>query len=91
MLGRTCRTPQKQKKKHIQRDFQETARNITNIAIREDAIKDFIHSELKIVNDRAGFSDVPGAHRGRDDSYGVFVTGNRWDANKGSITNTSFR
>ena len=56
-----------------------------------ETIEDYIRSELKIVNDRAGLSDVPGAHRGRDDRYGVFVTGNRWVTNKGSITNTILR
>ena len=71
---------QKHKKKRIERDFQETAR-WEHDEHREDTIEDYIRSELKIVNDRAG----------RDDRYGVFVTGNRWVTNKGSITNTILR
>ena len=67
---------QKQKKKRIERDFQETAR-WEHDEHRKDTNEDYIRSELKIVNDRAGLSDVLGAHRGRDDYYGVFVTGNR--------------
>ena len=62
---------QKQKTKHIPRDFQETAR-WEHDEHRDDAIEDFICSELKIVNDRAGLSDVPGVHRRRDNRYGVF-------------------
>ena len=59
----------------------------------EDEIENFIRSELKIVKDRAGLSVMPGAHKRRDNSYGVFVTGNTWVGNrwvtiKGSITNT---
>ena len=44
---------QKQKKKRIQRDFQETAR-WEHDQHCEDDIVDGIRSELKIVNDRAG-------------------------------------
>ena len=51
---------QKQKKKHIQRDFQERARWEQR---REDDIEDFILSELKIVTDCAGLSVMPGAHK----------------------------
>ena len=50
-----------------------------------------IRSELKIVNDRAGLSVMPGAHKQRDNRYGLFVTGNTWVTNKGSITNTILR
>ena len=49
---------QKQKKKHIQQDFQETAR-WEHDEHCEVAIEDFIRSKLKIVNDRAGLLDVP--------------------------------
>ena len=66
---------QKQKKKRIQRDFQETAR-WEHDEHCEDDIVDGIRSELKIVNDRAGLKFMPGAHKGRDDRYGLFVTGN---------------
>ena len=52
---------------------------------------DGIRSELKIVNDRAGLKFMPGAHKARDDRYGLFVTGNTWLTNKGSITNTILR
>ena len=34
---------------------------------------------------------MPRARRGRDDCYGLFVTGNTWVTNKGSITNTILR
>ena len=34
---------------------------------------------------------MPCAHKGRDDRYGLFVTGNTWLTNKGSITNTILR
>ena len=51
----------------------------------------YSRSELKIVNDRADLSDMPGAHRGREGSYGVFQTGNRWVINRGSMTNTILR
>ena len=34
---------------------------------------------------------MPGAHKRRDDRYGVFQTGNTWVTNKGSITNTILR
>ena len=81
---------QKLKKKRIQRDFQETAR-WEHDEHREDDIVDGIRSELKIVNDRAGLKFMPGAHKGRDDRYGLFVTGNTWLTNKGSITNTILR
>ena len=43
---------QKEKKKRVQRDFQETAR-WEHDEHRKDAIEDFIRSEMKIVNDRA--------------------------------------
>ena len=81
---------QKQKKKRIQRDFQETAR-WEHDEHCEDDIVDGIRSELKIVNDRAGLKFMPGAHKARDDRYGLFVTGNTWLTNKGSITNTILR
>ena len=77
---------QKQKKNR----FQETAR-WEHDEHREDDIEDFIRSKLKIVNDRAGLSVMPGAHKRRDDRYGVFQTGNTWVTNKGSITNTILR
>ena len=57
---------QKQKKKHMQRDFQETARWEHNEHC-EDAI---VCSELKIVNDCPGLSDVPGPTRFSDVRYG---------------------
>ena len=49
---------QKQKKKLIQRDFQETTRweHDENC---EDDIEDFISSELKIVNDCASLLVMP--------------------------------
>ena len=81
---------QKQKKKHIQQDSQETARWERD-EHSEDDIKDFICSELKIVNDSAGCTVMPGAQKRRDTSYGLFVTGNTWITNKGSITNTILR
>ena len=81
---------QKQKKKRIQLNLQETARWEHDENRKED-IEDFIRSELKIVNDCAGLTVMPGAHKRRDDSYGLFVTGNTWVTNKGSITNTIFR
>ena len=81
---------QKQKKKRIQRDFQETAR-WEHDEHREDDIEDFIRSELKIVNDRAGLTVIPGAHKRRDYRYGLFVTVNSWVTDKGSITNTILR
>ena len=81
---------QKQKKKRIQQDFQETTR-WEHDEQREDDIEDFIRSELKIVNDRAGLSVVPGAHRRRDNRYGLFVMGNTRVTNKGSTTNTILR
>ena len=81
---------QKQKKKCIQRDFQETAR-WEHDEHSEDDIEDIIRSELKIVNDRAGLSVMPRAHKRLDDCYGLFVTGNTWVTNKGSITNRILR
>ena len=68
-------------------DFQETAL-WEHDEHREDDIEDFICSELKIVNDHAGLSIIPGAHKRREYCYGVFQTGNTWVTNKGSITNT---
>ena len=44
---------QRQKKKHIQQDFQETAQ-WGHDKYCEDDIKDFICYELKIVNNLAG-------------------------------------
>ena len=46
---------QKQKKKRLQRNFQETTR-WEHDEHREDDIEDFIRSELKIVNDSNGLS-----------------------------------
>ena len=54
---------QKQKQKHIQRDFQETA-EWKHDEHCEDDIVDGIRSELKIVNDRAGLKSMPGDHKG---------------------------
>ena len=84
---------QKQEKKRIQRDFQETAGWEHDEHSEDDIIdiEDFIHSELKIVNDSASLSIMPEAHKRRDDSCGVFVTGSAWVTNKGSITNTILR
>ena len=62
---------QKQKKKRIERDFQETAR-WEHDEHREDTIEDYIRSELKIVNDRAGLSVMLGADKRRDKRFGVF-------------------
>ena len=42
--------------------LQETARWEHN-EHREDDIEDLIRSELKIVNDSAGLSVIPGAHK----------------------------
>ena len=68
-------------------DFQETVQ-WEHDEHREEDIEDFGRSELKIVNDRAGLSDMPGAHKRRDDCYCVFQTGNTWVTNQGSIINT---
>ena len=65
---------QKQKKKRIRRDFQETAL-WEHDEHRQDDIEDFTRSELKIVNDRAGLSVMPGAQKRRDDHYGLFGNG----------------
>ena len=59
--------------------------NMMNIA------KMLLRTLLKIANDRAGLSDVPGAHKQRDNCYGAFQTGNTWVTNKGSITNMILR
>ena len=80
---------QKQKQKRLQLNFQETAQ-WEHDEHGEDDIEDFglSDSELKIVNDSACLSDMPGAHKRRDNCYGVFQTGNTWVTNQGSITNT---
>ena len=59
---------QKQKKKRVQRDFQETARWEHDEHL-EDDIEDFICSELKIVYNRAGLTFLPGTHKRRDESF----------------------
>ena len=74
-----------QKKKRLQRDFPETARR-EHDEHHEDDIKDFIRSELKIVNNRAGLSVMrlmPGAHKRRVHPHGLFQMGNTWVTNKG--------
>ena len=82
---------QKRKKTRLQRDFQETAR-WEHDEHREHDIEDFIRSELKIVNDLACLSVMPGAHKRRDNRCGVFKRAlNTWVTNKGSITNTILR
>ena len=73
---------QKQKKKHLQRDFQETAR------LEHD--ENFEDIKLKIVNNSTCLSVMPWAQK-LGSCYGGFQTGNTWLTNKSSITNIILR
>ena len=68
---------QKQKKKPLHQDFQETALWEHDEHSKDD-IEDFICSELKIVNDSAGLSGMPK----------LTSEGNTWVTKKSSITST---
>jgi len=57
----------------------------------KEQIDEFIRRHIKHINDSAGLTSYPGAHKDRKSIYGLLSYGRTWYTRKGTVTNIVLR